>query len=135
MNLIEEIARLINENERLTKRAAEMEAAGEKALDATVDIATEYNPMAKAQWKVIETRRRSACWPHVEPEPPRAVKLDLSIGELIVTRSIHYEPTTWVIQFAGRNYIVKGDKSLDEAKKAAVKFARDILHPSIDALE
>ena len=91
--------------------------------------------MAKAQWKVIETHRQRNCWPHVEPESPQTVKLDLSIGELIVTRSIHYEPTTWVIQFAGRNYIVKGDKSLDEAKKAAVKFARDILHLSIDALE
>lgn len=45
MNLIEEIARLINENERLTKRVAEMEAAGEKALDATMDIATEYQKL------------------------------------------------------------------------------------------
>lgn len=45
MNLIEEIARLINENERLTKRVAEMEAAGEKALDATMDIVAEYQKL------------------------------------------------------------------------------------------
>lgn len=66
---------------------------------------------------------------------PKSVQVQTPLGPLIVSRHQWYAPTDWRITFDAFELIVRGNRSLAEAKKLALKFARKLVKETASALK